>query len=322
VTTVGSRPAVATFRAIGTYVEVIVADAAALPTAETILRAELAALDSACSRFRGDSDLARVNAAAGRPVQVSALLVEAVQVALAAAAATDGDVDPTLGRALVALGYDRTFDAVARSGPAAIPVTPFRQAWRCVTVDAAAGTVSVPAGTALDLGATAKAFGADRAAEVIAERTGTPVLVNLGGDIATAGPPYPDGWQVRVQEAAGRRGPADPELTINGGGLATSSTSVRSWFRGAQRLHHVIDPATGEPAEPVWQLVSVAAASCVDANIASTAAVVRGVPAIRWLADLGLPARLVDSDGAVHVIAGWPADGEAINGTTDGRAIR
>ena len=107
----------------------------------------------------------------------------------------------------------------------------------------------------------------------------------------------------------GARGPAAGPyalIAIRDGGLATSSTAARRWQRGGDVLHHILDPRTGLPAEPVWRTVSVAAGSCADANAASTAAVIRGHRAPGWLAQLGLPARLVDTTGAVFTVAGWP----------------
>jgi thiamine biosynthesis lipoprotein len=99
-------------------------------------------------------------------------------------------------------------------------------------------------------------------------------------------------------------------VAIRDGGLATSSTTARRWQRGGDVLHHILDPRTGLPAAPVWRTVSVAAASCADANTAATAAVIRGRQAPAWLASLGLPARLVEPDGTVLTVAGWPADPE------------
>jgi thiamine biosynthesis lipoprotein len=113
-----------------------------------------------------------------------------------------------------------------------------------------------------------------------------------------------------VQDVTGS--PADPPagpyalIAIHDGGLATSSTTARRWQRGGDVLHHILDPRTGLPAEPVWRTVSVAAGTCADANAASTAAVIRGRRALGWLAQLGLPARLVDTTGVVFTLAGWP----------------
>jgi FAD:protein FMN transferase len=300
------------FRALGTYGELLIDGRPdALGTAVRVLHEGLAAIDLACSRFRADSELVAANAAAGRTVAVSDLLAEAVEVALVAAAQTGGDVDPTLGRSLVAVGYDADFAALPADGPVPVPEPP-AASWRAVELDRAAGTLRVPAGVALDLGATAKALAVDRAAAAIATATGAGVLVNVGGDLAAAGPLPPAGWPVRLTDDTERAdvltpGRTGPVVRVHGGGLATSSTVVRRWRRGGE-LHHVLDPRTGRPAEPVWRTVTVTAATCVDANVASTAAVVRGRGAPEWLAALGLPSRLVDAVGATTRVAGWPAD--------------
>jgi thiamine biosynthesis lipoprotein len=303
------------FRALGTFGELLLdGRPEALGTAVRILQAELAAIDRACSRFRDDSELALVNSAAGRTVPVTDLMAEAVEVALTAAAQTGGDVDPTLGRALVAAGYDADFAALPADGPVPVPQPPPAGAWQGIELDRAAGTLRIPAGVALDLGATAKALAVDRAAAAVAAATGAGVLVNVGGDLAAAGPLPPAGWPVRLTDDTAREdvatpGTRGPVVRMHGGGLATSSTAVRRWRRGGE-LHHVLDPRTGLPAEPVWRTVTVTAATCVDANTASTAAIVRGRGAPQWLAGLGLPSRLVDATGATTRVAGWPADQE------------
>ena len=307
-------PGVADFSALGTYVRLVTGDARRIDAARDLLESSLRALDQACSRFRPDSELRSLDDAPGRSVRVSPLLAEAVSVALRAAALTDGDVDPTLGDALAAAGYDRDFDDMAAVGPAVRLVTRRAPGWRRIRLDLAAGLLTVPAGIRLDLGATAKAFAADRAAAATAARLGCGVLVSLGGDIAVAGPPPPGGWVVRVQDGPGRPedDPVGPTSTvaISAGGLATSSTSARRWVRGDRVLHHVLNPRTGLPAASPWRTVSVTAATCVDANTASTASIVRGSAAPAWLRRLRLPARLVGSDGSVLTVAGWPASAE------------
>jgi thiamine biosynthesis lipoprotein len=277
-----------------------------LPAAWRAVERELEAIDRSCSRFREDSELTMVNRAGGRRTAVGPLLVEALLAALRAARLTDGDVDPTIGEALVLAGYDRDFASV-RSSPHRLKAIR-APGWRVVDVDAAAGTVRVPAGVVLDLGATAKALAADRAARAAAHAAGCGVLVNLGGDLATAGQTPPGGWNVRVthDHAAPLDAPGETVL-VTTGALATSSTTVRRWRRGAETIHHILDPATGEPAAGPWQTVSVAAATCVDANTAATAAIVRGEDAVDWLRQLGLPARLWRADGSVERVAGWPA---------------
>jgi thiamine biosynthesis lipoprotein ApbE len=307
----------ASWRAIGTSVHLIVTEPAALEPACRMLHADLAALDAACSRFRPDSEIAALDRAPrvrGRtgPVTVSPLLAEALAVALRAAAITGGDVDPTVGGAMSAIGYDRDFALVRRGGPPVKLTVRSIPGWREIEFNEQARRLSLPAGVRLDLGATAKAWAADRAAGRIAGAQGCGVLVNLGGDIAVAGEGLAGGWRIRVQDVTGR--PEDvPEgpsavLTIRSGGLATSSTAARRWRRGGDVLHHILDPRSGLPAAPVWRTVSVAAGTCTDANIASTAAIIRGEAAPAWLAGLGLAARLVAESGAVLTLGGWPPE--------------
>jgi thiamine biosynthesis lipoprotein len=303
----------ATRQALGTGVQVIVTDGCQLAAARAMLEADLAAVDLACSRFRPDSEIVALDRATGAgPVEVSPLLAEAIAVALRAARLTDGDVDPTVGAAMDAVGYDRDFSLVPREGPAVKLTVRTIPGWRQVEFDERARLLRLPPGVRLDLGATAKAWAADRAAARIATATGGGVLVSLGGDVAVCGPAPDGGWRIRVQDISGR--PEDPPtgpsavVAIRTGGLATSSTAARRWRRGGDVLHHILDPRTGLPAEAVWRTVSVAAATCTDANIASTAAIIRGRAAPAWLTELGLPARLVDEAGRVHTVGGWPAE--------------
>jgi thiamine biosynthesis lipoprotein len=296
----------ASFRALGTTA-VVVVDDGDVQRAREVLADEVDALDRACSRFRDDSDLSAVNRAAGQPVVVGPMLLGAIEVALRAARMTDGRVDPTIGRALQVLGYDRSFDEVPKERPRSVVWARRVPGWQAVTVDRRARTVRVPSGVQLDLGATAKAWGADRAAARIAAALECPVLVGLGGDVAVAGPPRPGGWPVRVSDdhAAGRDAPGET-VDVHAGGLATSGTTVRRWTRGGDEHHHVVDPATGRSARTPYRTVSVAAGSCVDANIATTAALVMGDDGPAWVAELGLPARFVAHDGAVTRVGGWP----------------
>jgi thiamine biosynthesis lipoprotein len=293
------------FTAFGTFGVLQVTRPEALAAARCVLSAELQAIDAACSRFRPDSELTGINRGSGRKHQLSPLLAEALAVALRAAAATDGDVDPTCGASLARLGYDRDFAGLAAdTSPLARPPVP-AGGWRSADLDESGLTVQVPPGVQLDLGATAKALAADRAAAAIAAATGAGVLVNLGGDIAVAGSPPPGGWRVRIIDGLHDPGPV---VAIHDGGLATSGTGDRQWRRGELRLHHILLPATGLPVSTCWLTATVAAASCTDANTASTAAIIRSGAAPSWLTSLGLPARLAASDGRIVTTPGWPDD--------------
>jgi len=322
-----NRPAAPTIagwttKALGTFASLLVTRPDALSAAQEILSAELAAIDLACSRFRPDSELSALNRAGGRAIPVSPLFALALEVALWAAEATGGDVDPTCGRSLLSIGYDRDYaEVVVGDAALAEPPTPAAGWWR-VELDAAKLTARVPDGAMVDLGATAKALAADIAASAIADRLCCGALVNLGGDIAVAGIAPEGGWRIGIDDGVtatanggrdadhgdngGCQGAA-PVVSIAAGGLATSSPGVRSWRRGGLALHHILVPSTGRPAEVCWAAVSVAAATCVDANTASTAAVIRGRSAPGWLAELRLPARLARPDGSVLTTGGWPS---------------
>jgi thiamine biosynthesis lipoprotein len=302
----------ARFPALGTTAVVGVTDAASLRAARAAVEDTVTAFDLACSRFRDDSELAAVNAGSGRAVRAGPILLDAVAAALRAAAVTDGDVDPTVGEALIALGYDRDFEEVCARGGTAVVSFASVPGWRTVRLDHAAGTIRVPEGVTLDLGATAKALAADRAAARAASMVaGAGVLVSLGGDLSLAGPAPADGWRVRVTDDH-RSGVTAPGqwIALRAGGLATSSITTRRWPTADGTAHHLVDPATGGPVSSVWRTVSVTAATCLDANIASTAAIVRGERAVAWLESIGLPSRLVSVEEKVRHVAGWPAEGD------------
>lgn len=296
-----------TFRAWGTYVFVATRRPSGLTLAGRLTAAILDDIDRTCSRFREDSDLARVNDHAGSWVEVDPLLVAAVEVACTAARHSGGLVNPLLGRHLVELGYDRDFGLLPPdTGPAAEleGPSPSPDAWRQVRLDPDGG-IRIPSGSALDLGATAKAWAADVVAAALAREVAGSSLVSLGGDLAIAAPDG-DPWPVGVSTHPG----AEPDTVVglDRGGLATSSTRVRRWRRSGVRRHHVLDPRTGLPAAETWATVTATGPSCTAANTASTAAIVLGDEAPGWLAQRGVAARLVDADGLTRTTGSWPVD--------------
>ncbi|MGD0287858.1 MAG: FAD:protein FMN transferase [Acidimicrobiales bacterium] len=303
--------AAAEIDALGTRVRVVVWPSDRLESAALAVGSELHRLDKEASRFRDDSEISRLHAQGGGLYFISEGLAEVIGVALAAARFTDGLVDPTVGSTLVELGYDRDFAAMTTDVPSDVPAPEPAPGYHSVSLEGR--LLRVPPGVLLDIGATAKGLGADRAAlaalDAIGDRGG--VLVSLGGDITVAGEPPIGGWPIVVNDSAdASSGSGSQIVRLAAGAVATSSRTTRQWQRAGQTVHHIIDPRTGLPANGPWRTATVVAATCAEANAASTAAIVGGTDAVSWLRDTGLPARLVTADGAVHRFGAWPeADG-------------
>ena len=263
----------------------------------------------AANRFETDSDISRINAAGGHMVPVTGRTIALIDAALDAAAETGGVVDPTIGAHLLNAGYyvdiedirnrliraRRTDDDLAQAD------------WTRVRVHHELGLVGVSATMRLDLGATAKAWTADTAAHDIADNLGTGVLVEIGGDVAVAGPKATP-WKILVSERHGKPG---QDIGMTHGGLATSSTTERHWHTANGDQHHIIDPRTGAPAQGPWRTATVWAPSALEANTASTAAIVLGDEAVDYLDETGRTARLVDHDGQLTIVGDWPSMREA-----------
>jgi thiamine biosynthesis lipoprotein len=291
-------------------VELVVTDPGVIIEATRMLNEVLERVDGVASRFRPDSEISTLCRTTNQaePVVVSADLFDLVSVAVRAARLTDGAVDPTVGTAMVRIGYDRDFRLMEPNRADDLPSSSVVPGWRSIGLCAENSTVTLPAGTLLDLGATAKAWTADRAVSAIVSRLGCGALVSLGGDIAVGGPVPDGGFAVGIADICGDISAATT-VSITSGGLATSGISSRHWAVGGHQVHHLLDPATGLPVDSPWKTVTVAAASCTDANIASTAAMVLGEAAVTWLEERHLPARLVPvGSGATITVAGWPPE--------------
>ena len=299
----------ASWRALGTGVRLVAHDGD-LATARAAVEALLDRVDRSYSRFRPDSEVVALHARPAGFVPISPLLADAIEIALRAAEQTEGAVDPTVGRAMRAIGYDADFATLgARSGPIQLHLEPI-PGWQAVELSRVLGAVRLRPGVELDLGSTGKAYAADLAAAAALaaiDRPGAGILVSLGGDIATAGNAPDGGWRILVAEDSEVPVEADGEtIAIPGGAIATSSTTVRRWRRADRELHHLVDPRTGQPAISPWRTVTVVAETCVRANTEATAAIVRGGSGLERLAATGLPARLVATDGRVVRLNGWP----------------
>jgi thiamine biosynthesis lipoprotein len=238
--------------------------------------------DAVFSRFRPDSELNLVNGGRGARL-VSPLFARAVEAALRAREQTDGLVDPTLGAALEAAGYDREFAALEPSSE------PLREAPRGGRVDLYGRVLVLPRGVQLDLNGVVKATAVDDALRLLHG----PGFVSAGGDLATRGDvdvALPGGGAVRLVS----------------GGLATSGRTKRRWMRAGVEQHHLIDPRTGRPSTTPWEEVTVCGSTCFAADVAAKAAFLLGDDGPDWLDERGLPGRFL-ADGRAYENASWLA---------------
>jgi thiamine biosynthesis lipoprotein len=272
---------VQTFAAMGCEVVVAGADVAELDAIRTLF----AARDAAFSRFRMSSELSRVNRSDASAVVVSELFAATLDVALHAAALTGGLVDPTLGGAIEAAGYDRDFAALTPDPRPAGPADAGR--WTACLLRGR--LLARPAGMRIDLNGVVKSLAVDDSLELFAGDG----FVSAGGDVAVRGGvlvSLPGGGSIRLRE----------------GGLATSGRDRRRWLRGNEPQHHLIDPRTGAPSTSRWRQVTVAAGSCLAADVAAKAAFLLGDDGPDWLDDRGLPGRFV-AEGEIVATDAWTA---------------
>jgi thiamine biosynthesis lipoprotein len=278
---------------------------AQMPEATERLWHWIDAVDASCNRFRNDSELTRINQSNGATNAVSPTFELAIEAALRAADATDNLVDPTVLPALIALGYDRDYDelllnesvnardAVPAPGPGSIHL------------DRDEHTVTLDPNCQLDLGASAKALVADLVADDVAKSGG--VVVELGGDVAVRGE-GPDGpWTIGVSDRLVVDG-NESRVAFRHGGIATSSTTSRTWQVGGRTVNHIVNPRTGTCAQGLYTTATVSASDCVLANAFATAALLWDGEAGYHIAQAGWSARLVRRDGSVEFVGGWPEE--------------
>jgi len=238
------------FRAMGTDCVVAAtarpSDAGRARRALAAGRREVEACERILSRFLPESDLSRLNRASGSWVRVDERLIAALRGALRVREETDGKFDPTILPALVALGYDRSFERLDGRPPARDGDW---HAGAVVEIDTGSSQARVEAGAAVDLGGVGKGFAGSRAllamCEAWAELPGA--LVDLGGDLAVWGS-SPEGgpWRLAVADP-GLPGRNLAILELDQGAVATSGRDQRRFGPDLQ-FHHLIDPATGAPA--------------------------------------------------------------------------
>ena len=276
-----------TFRAMGTDIELLV-DAENADAALDAAEQEFHRLEALLSRFIDDSELSRLNRDGS--IDAGPDLLRVVTLALDARRYTGGRFDPTVHDAVVAAGYDRSFEHVPPDGERrAAPPAP--GAGR-VLVDGS--RIQLEAGVRLDLGGIGKGYAAERAAELLA--TAGPCLVNAGGDVATRGGSWPVGVETGGELLT---------LELSGAALATSGRDRRHWRRNGRELHHLIDPLTGEPAESDVLRVTVVADDAVAAEVRAKSLFLAGARRATAEADAaGVPAVVITDDGRTLLAGG------------------
>ncbi|WP_051913682.1 FAD:protein FMN transferase [Thermorudis peleae] len=293
----------AAFPALGTEVTVLVTDPVQLWPIVQHVRQCIDVIDRTLSRFRPDSELARLERIVDLPQPASPLFLEALELALRAARDTEGWFDPTIRDALEAAGYDRSIEQLEAVGPGPNrPALPAGQ-WLRIRYNRALGWVCIPRGVRLDFGGIGKGFAVDYALRTLPVND-VGVLLNAGGDLAVRGPTPPGGWLCDI--AVDVSSPPEAHVVVFEGALATSGLGRRQWTRNGERLHHLIDPRTGLPGVSPWRIVTVAARSCAVAEVAAKVAWLKGEEGPAWLEDLGLAGRFAAKDGSVITVGPWP----------------
>jgi thiamine biosynthesis lipoprotein len=263
------------------------------------------AIDAACNRFEPTSEISRLNAAGAGTHSISDTLELALDGALHAARVTDGLCDPTVLPALLALGYDCDFDELQRRDATLARTLVKPLGLGAVVLDRARHNVTLSPLCQLDLGASAKALVVDLVANDVKESGG--VVVEIGGDVAVRGKNGPDPWAIGISETLVSSG-HEPKVCLEHGGIATSSTTARTWRIGSQTANHIVDPRTGSFANGIYAVATVSAESCLTANAFATAALLWGEDAGFHIGQAGWSARLVRHDGVVEFVGGWPRE--------------
>lgn len=291
------------FRALGADVELLVVDQARLGEIAGHVRIVFDEIDRTFSRFRLDSELARLGWLPGMRQPASPLFLELLDLAVRAARDTAGWFDPTIRDALEAAGYDRSIERIESEGPGPVHLSHAPGWWDAIDYDRAGGWVRIPPRVRLDFGGIGKGFAVDLALRSLPPNHGG-VLLNAGGDLGVRGPAPEGGWQIDI--AADADSPVETTVTLHAGALATSGLGRRSWVRDGEQLHHLIDPRTGLPGRSPWRSVTVATRDCAAAEVAAKVAWLMGDAGPAWLDGLGVAGRLAGTNGRIVTVGQWP----------------
>jgi FAD:protein FMN transferase len=305
------REIVRRFQAMNTDIEAVImvepaqiqAAAGALDAVEALFHRSEAVL----SRFLPSSELSAFNTSAGRPFHASSTLYSVVEAAVDAARATSGIFDPTILSALIAAGYDRSFETL-KLNQTDLAISMRRcDGCREIELDRETQTIHLPSGCSLDLGGIGKGWTLDEAA-VLLESFGS-FAVDAGGDMVLAGSPAERAeWSVGVQNphAIDRD---IMELQRTDCAIATSTCARRRWIRAGRAQHHLIDPRIGLPSASGAVAATVIAPHAVQAETLAKAAVILGPGA-----GLRLLERWPEVEGLIVLDGGYVQTTEGLRG--------
>ena len=299
------------WRAMGCAVDVVIVGGS--PDLVDLSRTSIDHLERRWSRFRPDSDISRLNHAAGSTVHIDPATVVLLQAMLDGWRATGGVFDPTLLAPLVSLGYASSWD-----DPTSMTSLPhgalLRGDLNALVIDRQGSTVCTPQGMCLDAGGIGKGLAADLVVDTLIDAGARGASVSIGGDIAVRGEaPQADGWLIGVADPANLDDDACTEINqvmMVEGGIATSGTLRRRWLDvDGGSVHHLLDPATGRPAHHSREIVavSVIAGTAAWAEVWTKAVMVRGSAMLPVLDEHGLGAQLSYADSATSINRAWSA---------------
>lgn len=297
-----------TAQAMGTKISVTIwtDDEAAAAQGASAVFAEFERVDRLMTTWLPDSDISKINQAAGKlPVAVSAEVMSLLEKALAISRASDGAFDITVGAFKGLWKFDEDLDG-SLPAPEAVAARRSLVDYRDLLLDEAASTAFLKrAGMRITLGGIAKGYTVDRAVAMLHDRGFVDFIVQAGGDLYVAGRRGDRPWRVGVRDPRGAPDDSFALLEIENETFSTSGDYERGLVKDGVRYHHIIDPTTGFPSTRS-RSVTVLAKDALTADVWSTALFIigheRGIPMVEKMKDV--EAVFVDADNAVHMTTG------------------
>ena len=231
------------------------------------------------SRYLPDNTVDKINRSNGEVVEVDEETANLLDFAASLHEMSDGRFDITSGALRKAWTFDGSDKIPDDSRVRSILET---IGWDKVSWQRP--TLALQAGMQIDFGGIGKEYAVDKAASLVNEKSGAPMLLNFGGDIVATGPPdNTNGWQVGVEALDTSTRKADRVIRLSQGALATSGDARRFLLKDGVRYGHILDPTTGWPVTDAPRSITVAADTCTQAGMLATLAMLQGADAEEFL---------------------------------------